>query len=419
MSVALPAYAYSPVPSYAALPRPNEEDTVEYTPRQGRTTAQFATITKEWRDVTIIFRNQETSSGPPTFGRNSSCCGEIGLENSKDILTITLKLEGRISLSASDCGSTVQKIVDQRRTIWDQAESGRCPSVVGFAVAFPVTYTDQGRVCRLPPTYETICLGSPLLVVKCGYSLTIKITKARTRKIGFWKTSSKTYTTNVVFRPRTRPARPILENPSFFSTVKAAPSEWLQMSITIPTRKNATLDPISCHFMIPSVQTFCFSEDIPFHIQLCGSLVSLREFYGSVSAEPRQQEERPRKRQFAAIIRVFLARQVFVEINGRETWRNITVGEGKLRPIPPVASDGPDVNPSEASVDWEGEVRCKSDVNCASFNISHLVVKDFIILAITPANIRTSQMLPMQHAHPIRLVTDGWTDQDLVHPQDR
>ncbi|KAJ7446201.1 hypothetical protein B0H11DRAFT_1746030 [Mycena galericulata] len=417
MSVALPTYAYSPVPSYASLPRPNEEDTVEYTPRVGRAEAQLGNITKKWRDVTIIFRNQNNSSGTPTYGRNSSVGGEIGLEKSVKILTIKLKLEGRINLSSSDSGSIAQKIVDERRTIWDQSKSSRCPSVVGFAVAFPTTYKDQDRVCRLPPSYETICLGSPLLVVKCAYSVHITITKARTRKIGFWKTTSKTYTIHVNFQPRTRPARPMLEDPSFFSTVKSAPSEWQQMVVMIPIRKQATIEPISCHFMIPSVQTFCLSEDIPFHIQLCGSLNSLREFYGSDPGELLQAEKRPRRRQSAAIIRVFLARQIYVEINGRQSWRNITVGEGNLRPIPPTASDS--MHSDEVSVDWEGEVRCKNDVTCASFNISHLVVKDFIIFAMTPANVRSSPLLPIQHAHPIRLVTDGWTDLDLAHPQDR
>jgi len=169
--------------------------------------------------------------------------------------------------------------------------------------------------------------------------------------------------------------------------------------------------------MIPSIQTFCLSEDIPFHIQLCGSLNSLREFYGSVPNEPLQSDKRPRKRQSSAIIRVFLARQVFVEINGRQSWRNIPVGEGKLRPIPPVASDNCDAD--EISVDWEGEVRCKDDVSCGSFNVAHLVVKDFIIFAMTPANVRTSPLLPIQHAHPIRLVTDGWTEQNMIHPEDR
>ncbi|KAJ7091251.1 hypothetical protein C8R44DRAFT_817459 [Mycena epipterygia] len=419
MSVALPAY--SPAPSYASLPLSNE-DTVEYTPRAGRAETILGNITKQYRDCTIIFHNQDESSGVPTYGRNSSVSGEIGVENPETLLSISLKLEGRINLSSSDCGSLVQKIVDERRTIWDHSKSaGRCPSVVGFAVAFPMTYKDQERVYRLPPSYETICLGSPLLVVKCAYVLSITMTKTRSTRIAFLKTTSKTYQIHLVFRPRTRPARPILEHASFFSTLKVSPSEWHQMVVTIPTRRRATFEPLSCHFIIPSVQTFCLTENIPFHIQICGSQDSLRVFYGSIPSESLQEgKKNPRRRQYAAIIRVFLARQIYVEVNGKQSWRTLTVGEGQLRPIPPVvAYNEADVDSNEVAVDWEGEVRCRSDVTCASFNISHLVVKDFIIFAITPANLRSSPWLPIQHAHPIRLVTDGWTDQDLAHPQDR
>ncbi|KAJ7497432.1 hypothetical protein FB451DRAFT_1018371 [Mycena latifolia] len=419
MSLALPAY--SPTPSYASLPLPNE-DTIQYTPRAGRPAAIIGNLTKQWRDVTIIFKNQDESTGSPTYGRNSNVCGEIGLEHSEEILTISLKLEGRVSLSSSDCGSIVQKIVDERRTIWDHSKSGRCPSVVGFAMAFPMTYKDQNRVYRLPPSYDTICLGSPLLVVKCLYNLNITITKTRSRRLAFWKTTSKTYAQRVIyhgFMLGTRPSRPIPEDCTFFSTFKVAPSEWHQMVVPIPARRRATIEPISCHFIIPSVQTFCLSEDIPFHIQLCGSLNSLRQFYGTVPpSDPLEPAKRPRRRPHAAVIRVYLARQIYVEVNGRQSWRNITVGEGSLRPIPPVASSTHDEH-SEVAVDWEGEVRCRSDVTCASFNISNLVVKDFIIFALTPANVRSSPLLPIQHAHPIRLVTDGWTDEDLAHPQDR
>ncbi|KAJ7703057.1 hypothetical protein B0H17DRAFT_1041441 [Mycena rosella] len=423
MSVAVPAYTYTPPPSYASLPLPNE-DTVQYTPRAGRTTAVLGNLTKQWRDVTVIFKNQDASSGSPTYGRNSQVSGEIGLENSESISTISLKLEGRINLSSSDCGSIVQKIVDERTTLWDVSKSGRCPSVVGFALAFPMTYKDQNRVYRLPPSYETVVLGSPLLVVKLSYKLSVTITKTKSRRIAFWKTACKTYPIHIIFRPRTRPARPILEDSTFFSTFKHAPSEWHQMVVPIPPRRRATVEPISCHFVIPSVQTFCLSEDIPFHIQLCGPLDSLRQFYGVVPlSDPLEPGKRPRRRPHAAILRVYLARQIYVEVNGRQSWRTINVGEGKLRAIPPVASSNHDENcESEVAVDWEGEVRCKSDVTIASFNISSLVLKvsesDFIIFALTPANPRTSPLLPIQHAHPIRLVTDGWSDQD-AHPQDR
>ncbi|KAJ7268850.1 hypothetical protein B0H12DRAFT_1009679 [Mycena haematopus] len=415
MSVALPAY--SPAPSYAALPRCGDA-IIEYTPRigQGEVLGNF---TKQWRDVTIIFKNQDQSSNIPTYGRSSSVCGEIGLENPECVSSVSLKLEGRINLSSSDCGSIVQKIVEERRMLFDHAKSGRCPSVVGFALPFPTTYKDEGKVYRIPPTYETVCLGSPLIVVKCSYRLTFTITKLKSGRLSFLKATGKTRVGLPEFAG-TRPARPIIPD-AFFSTLKAAPSEWHQMVVTIPTRRKTTglVDPISCHFIIPSVQAFCISEAIPFHIQLCGSQESLQRFYGSAPEPVVPGKRPPRRREFSAIIRVFLARQIYLQINGRQSWRTITIGEGTLRPIPPLESLDPEAaEANEVAVDWEGEVRCKNDVTCGSFSINRLVVKDFIIFALTPANVRASPLLPIQHAHPIRLVTDSWTDQE-AHPAER
>ncbi|KAJ7045655.1 hypothetical protein C8F04DRAFT_940012 [Mycena alexandri] len=420
MSVALPAYAFSPAPSYASLPRTGDS-TVEYTPRAGSIGPASGTLTKNWRGVTVIFKNQEESSqtGIPTYGRNSNICGEIGLENPQAVLTVCLKLEGRISLSSSDCGSIEQTIVDERRVLWDHAKSGRCPSVVGFALAFPSTYKGEDKLYRLPPSYETVILGSPLLAVKCVYKLRITITKANSGRLSLFKNTTKTYARFNQLSSGTRPARPIIQDLSFISTLKAAPSEWHQILVTIPTKEKAEVEPISCHFIIPSGATFCLSEPIPFHIQLCGSRDSLQLFYGSAPVEPPPPgSKRPRRRQYAAIVRVFVARQVYVEVHGRSSWRTITAGEGTLRPIPPTLYTD-DADARDVSVDWEGEVRCKDDVTCASFSVHHLVVKDFIIFALTPANVRTSPLLPIQHAHPIRLVTDGWTEQDLAHPEDR
>ncbi|KAJ7901977.1 hypothetical protein B0H14DRAFT_2669318 [Mycena olivaceomarginata] len=97
MSVALPAYSpedyipcstsRSPAPSYAALPRTRcGESTVEYTPRAGLQETPLGNLTKQWRGVTIIFKNQDDSLDTPTYGRNSSVCGEIGLENSEAVI---------------------------------------------------------------------------------------------------------------------------------------------------------------------------------------------------------------------------------------------------------------------------------------------------------------------------------------------
>ncbi|KAF7321632.1 UTP-glucose-1-phosphate uridylyltransferase [Mycena kentingensis (nom. inval.)] len=411
--------AYSPVPSYASLPREGDS-TVEYTPRAGRQEPATGTITKRWRSLVVIFKNQSQDTVNareeiPTYGRNSAVVGELSVDNAESVRLITVRVEGILHLSSTDTGSYNQTVVNEQRTVWDTAKTARlCPSLVGFAVAIPMSYKEDDKSYRTPPSYEAICLGSPLIVVKCSYRVIFKVTRANTRRLSLRKISTKTHTTPIIFRPRNRPARPIIENTTFLASLKIAPAEWIQTVVTIPTRQHEiahAVQPITCHFLIPSVQTFCLNDTIPFHIQLCGSPTSLALFYGTITPESLQPGKKPRRRHYSAIVRVFLARQIYLSnVNGRESWRTMTIGEGKIRPVVPPADHFDADDASEIAVNWEGQVSCKNDVDCASFNCGHLVVKDFIVLALTPANNRASALLPAQHAQPLRFVTDGNRD---------
>lgn len=142
-------------------------------------------------------------------------------------------------------------------------------------------------------------------------------------------------------------------------------------------------------FLIPSVQTFGLSDSIPFHIQLVAPLSVLRHFVppmpdpsssssDSLSSSPTQKIKSvstvPTVPQPS--LRVFLARQISVEVNGRHTWRNSILGEGTTRPVAPHASSTCERHAAEdVSADWEGEVRCRDDVTCGGFDIKGLIVK--------------------------------------------
>lgn len=93
------------------------------------------------------------------------------------------------------------------------------------------------------------------------------------------------------------------------------------------------------------------------------------------------------------------------------------IGTGRVWPLPPPVGtlDEPS---KEVCASWEGEVRCADGVTTPGFNIGSLVVKDYIMLVLTPPKSRTSPLRVMQIAHPIRLVTDPWIDIDTLHPQD-
>lgn len=141
MSATLPPYARSPTPSYASLPRPNVEDTVEYTPRHGRIEHPFGHITKQLRNgVTVIFRDQDPETrADPTYGNNASVCGEVGLDNPRDVLAIIVKVIIIFDLSVfvfiqSFCSWSLARIfprlmqeIRPRNLLIDDSLSGRPP----------------------------------------------------------------------------------------------------------------------------------------------------------------------------------------------------------------------------------------------------------------------------------------------------
>lgn len=138
-------------------------------------------------------------------------------------------------------------------------------------------------------------------------------------------------------------------------------------------------------------------DTIPFYLELLAPIESLKAVFPTSTTG-----------QAANTPRVYLMRQVAVEVRGQKAWRDTILGEGKLWPVPPRASSMP--NDGLPSLNWEGELRCKSDVTSGSFNLGRLVVKDFIVLAVKPPTPEKSPFVELHHAHPIRLTTDSWRD---------
>lgn len=260
----------------------------------------------------------------------------------------------------------------------------------------------------------------------------------------------------VRYSPRSRPFLPICPalHP-FFSTVKVAPGEWHQVSSTMSSR-DQRVDPIDCHLFIPSVQIYAISDTIPIHLQLRGSLKSLCTFMSplpSVSSSfpklglglrssrsssmttassssfssPSMLHAPPRLRNpyarsvFGTVprasldasqpsVRVFILRQVTAKVNYQKAWRSTVIGEGTLWPMQQNRTLGAGMDDSLEALDWEGEVRCNSDVTTGSFVAGDFVVKDFMVVHLCPPNPESSPLLEHQHAHPIRLVTDPYLE---------
>ncbi|KAF9526600.1 hypothetical protein CPB83DRAFT_769882 [Crepidotus variabilis] len=421
-------------PRYSTQPTLNEE-TVAYTPRHSESRGPDSSFIKQWSQATLILKHQEEDQRLPTYGRNSIIEGELGLKNPDRVTSVSIKLFGQMASTAVDSECLSFGLCSNQKIVWKREDGDsqiqRCPSILPISLRFPSSYAWGGKEYRMPPSFEATFLGVPALIVRVQYTLYVTITRTRS-----WKPSwiaSKTYVTLVNYRPRTRPARPIVMLETVVSSIKPHPEEWTQIITKMDVRSEfANAKSIECHIFIPSVQTFAINDSVPFHIQLIGTLTSLRELLPPTSpqlllpGEQRIQRRASVDHRKTPSIRVFIERQVVVEANNRRKFKSFTVGQGDMWPVPPLpsaitqGSSRNDENPdTEYSVDWQGKLKCWDEVRAGGFAVSHLCVKDFLHLSLTPPNPRSSFLAPLQLSHPIRFVTDPWIDNAVAHPSDR
>lgn len=97
-----------------------------------------------------------------------------------------------------------------------------------------------------------------------------------------------------------------------------------------------------------------------------------------------------------------------MEVCGQKAWKNIELGEGTLSPRPPpiIAPSGA-TQLGEDSLDWEGEVRCEEGLSLPGFITGDLMIKDFIVLSISPPDPTKSDLLSTQVPVGIKLVTES------------
>ena len=127
---------------------------------------------------------------------------------------------------------------------------------------------------------------------------------------------------------------------------------------------------------IPSAQIYAVSDAISFHVQLCAPASSLRSLHRPSEPKPGNSGQNNSFRlQERPIARVYLMRQVVATAYGHKGRRNLVIGEGELRPLPPLEIDAPSAKDGFDSLDWEGEVRCDESVTVGAFNVGELYMK--------------------------------------------
>lgn len=77
------------------------------------------------------------------------------------------------------------------------------------------------------------------------------------------------------------------------------------------------------------------------------------------------------------MIRVYLFRIVHVRVNEKRVVRNLQIGEGIVRALPPPAPAiyNSSAGGQEETLDWEGEIKCNEDVTSVGFSTLNLMVK--------------------------------------------
>ncbi|KAK0452431.1 hypothetical protein EV421DRAFT_1888171 [Armillaria borealis] len=383
-------------PAYSLDPS-DGESRIDLTPARSTDHRFTGTFLKKEGNLSVVLTDQQDGCSLPSYGRKGVVNGAVFFERRDLVTSVQVKLEGRMDTANHEHGSQVVIFLDETRTLWsvDPANPTACPSSVPFSLTIPSEFQKgNNERYELPPSFTT---SFPELRVSIGYSLTIRVVENRYPLVGFLRGSPSL---RVVFnyRPRTRPAQPILSNPAFLSSIKTSPEEWKQSLTTINPKPNTAAAPIHCSLFIPAVQIFAISDNIPFHVQLTAPLASLRQLF-PVPAHVHGN----------ASLQVHLVRQVSVEVDGNVSSRNVGIGEGTLRPVPPLASEiqpGPEI---EKHMDWEGELRCQPDVEVGGFFTAGASVKDFIIASLYPP-VR-SDFPHSRNGIRIRIVTDPWTDE--------
>jgi hypothetical protein len=297
LDVDLPSYTPSKCPpSYSSSPSQGEHR-VQYASRgtssslalRGRPGVTPTGVYATKKDsIALVLTEQEDGISTPIYSGLLPINGTISLEGREGVTEVWVALVGVLSASVQGRigASESLEIVNEKVSLWSSFEQQRQgikpPSSIPFSLPIPTTFTDiTGQPGRpLPPSHDISFTCEQGFMSKAKYTLTVGLTKKR--KFPASMKSTHTLKVKISYLPRRRPNLPMLSNPSFLGTVKTSPEEWHQTTAEMtlraqPGRQTDGPEPIHSTLFIPSVQVFAFTDKIPFHLQLSGSLRSIRE----------------------------------------------------------------------------------------------------------------------------------------------
>ncbi|KAK0469272.1 uncharacterized protein EV420DRAFT_1258801 [Desarmillaria tabescens] len=389
-----------PPPHYSCLPSQGEA-IIDHSPRLG-SQIPSGTFMKHRGNITVVLTEQKDGIATPSYGRGGNIQGGLLLERPNDVSQAKLMIEGKLDIMGSSSGPRSVSTASRSITLWDcdRTENATCPTSLPFSLSLPLIFEDGGLSYPLPPSFHYYCSGIPGLLITSVYTFVVSVACARRPRLLL---RDKVETLRILFTylPRTRPERPTLSIP-LFSGIKSSPEEWTQTLVTVKTKANARVCPVQCNLFVPSVQTFAISDIIPFHVQLSGPLTSLRKLFSTLPSSLGVQN----------VLSISIRRQISVIVRGIRSYQTTKIGEGKIRSVPPYPK-GCRYPCSESTsqddhLDWEGEVKCTSNVTVGGFSAAGASVKDYIVILLKPPP--DSPFLSTEGYIPILLVTDTWAN---------
>ncbi|KZP28291.1 hypothetical protein FIBSPDRAFT_780038 [Athelia psychrophila] len=360
-------------------------------------TVPTGTYTRTDEHFQLTLKEQADGVSVPSYGRHGMIKGELFISNPAGIVSIDIKLEGQLEMALGGVRRPAStEFFTFKRNIWPPFPSGStptpCPAHHYFEMKLPPTY--RGRIDKeltLPPSCEILL---PECFAVCKYTFTVTAFKAP--RLGVLK-RKRSFTVDLDYRPEMLPPRPVLPlDIAFSESENSMPSAWHEVKSTMKTRYNSGIQPIQCHFYIPSTRIFGVSSAIPFHIRLAGPLASLRTLYAQNTAATANSN----------IVRVQLMRNIHANSYGSQVRKTTPIGEGELYALPP-RNPGPD---GAEVLEWEGNVRCTVDVSVGGFAVDDiLTIRDYMVLHVHPPNSHSSPLVEMQSMQQLLLVDDRWS----------
>ncbi|EIM85915.1 uncharacterized protein STEHIDRAFT_80011 [Stereum hirsutum FP-91666 SS1] len=408
-------------PVYSAEPGPSEERLALTSRRSARRPPPTTALTRSNSAISVALLGQEAGASAPIYGSQATICGDIGLKDAHAIQEVRVKVKGTLELTGSDNTGYNTTFFEDIHTLWTaddtSSPSASCPTIVPFEITLPATCRDN-NTRPLPPSFDLKQSGFPSLHVDCSYTITVSTTQ--TRSLKQWRTHKK-LTVPFIYKPRTRPHQPILPSSlPFLPSIKSLPEEWHQTTSTMGTYLRATIEPIDSLFFIPSAQIYSLSDTIPFYVQLQAPSESLHHFLQPSSSSSlsskltRRSSHQSTDPHTQPIVRVILQRHVIGIIDSVRITRTFTIGEATIRVLPSDTSSRANVlrrpDDGKETLDYQGEIKCIDSMTVGGFTAERLVVKDFIMLQLVPANHVKSDLKEHQVLVPIRLVTDPFAE---------